>query len=321
MGYQLLPGSISQQIALIAIDLYVIFGRNVLDDDFVRFYLNVGHNDALLFYIGQWTVTAIHIILCALTVSTEIYKVKAMNEVSMAAGLVLNLLWIVILSKMWWQFPYGWFSQFKFLDGNLVPIDGYLFNIDVALSTEMWIFIEIANVCGLKVTNILFLAIRSCTRHKVTFDKIEDRDELPNTETIKALKPVINSFNSAWIPVVVAFSVKTDKVIWVQESIYFVSIVSAIFVTIMIFVHWQKGPAWYTRISPYLFYGIAIFTYVVSPIYMFTMLSILLVWTKAGLWYDSVYYIYFLFIYMIRMQEYFTKIRPFIKEIRLTMKL
>ena len=51
-AYQLLPGSISQQIALIAIDLYVIFGRNILNDDFVRFWLNVGHNDAFLFYIG-----------------------------------------------------------------------------------------------------------------------------------------------------------------------------------------------------------------------------------------------------------------------------
>lgn len=256
-----------------------------------------------------------------LQAGTEIFKIKALSEISMAAGLLLNLLWIVILSKLWWAYPYDWFKYFKKLDGkNYIDFDGQEWDADVALSTEMWIFIEIANVCGLKVTNMLFLVFRSCTRTKMTLDG-DKEEHLPNTETVKALKPVINSFNANWVPLVVALTVKTDRIIWVMESIYFTTWANALFSTVLIFVHWQKGPAWWTKISPYLYYCMTMFIYVIAPIYMSILLGVLLVALQAGKLYDSVYYVYFLCVNLFRLSEYFTKVKPVIAEILLTMKL
>lgn len=236
----------TQQAALFAIDLYVIFGRNVLKDPLMNYWLSTGvvqvwgGNDSLeAFYVGQWIVTLIHLILMGLQAGTEIFKVKAFAEISTAAGLLLNLLWMILLGKMWWAYPYDWFKQFKKFDGkNYVDIDNKEWDADVALSTEMWIFIEVANVCGLKLTNMLFLMIRSCTRNKLTFDSKDDREQLANTETVKALKPVINSFNTNWVPLVVAITVKADRVPWVMESIFLTTSVNALFSTVLIFVHW-----------------------------------------------------------------------------------
>lgn len=116
--------------------------------------------------------------------------------------------------------------------------DGREVDVSVSLSTEMWIMIEIANVTGLVITNIAFLMLRSCARHKVTFDNSSGKDELPNTETVIALKPLINSFNSVWIPFLVAVSVKTYWYTWFMRSIYAVATINALFSTILIFVHW-----------------------------------------------------------------------------------
>jgi hypothetical protein len=103
-AYQLLPGTLAQQIALLAVDLYVLFDRNILFDDFMNWWLG-GHEAfiAIDTFRGlQWTIAIIHFLMCCLTVSTEYMKIKAMNEVSMAAGLILNLLWTIIMARLWW---------------------------------------------------------------------------------------------------------------------------------------------------------------------------------------------------------------------------
>jgi hypothetical protein len=64
-----------------------------------------------------------------------------------------------------------------------------------------------------------------------------------------------------------------------------------------------------------------LFIYVISPIYMSALLGVLLIALQAGKWYDSVYYIYFLVVNLFRLTEYFTKVKPVIAEILLTIKL
>jgi hypothetical protein len=181
--------------------------------------------------------------------------------------------------------------------------------------------IEISNVTGLVITNIAFLMLRSCLRHKLTFDYSNGKDQLPNTETVAALKPLINSFNSVWIPWFVAITVDTYWRTWFMRSIYAVASINAFFSTILIFVHWQKGPQWYTRISPYFFYGMTMFAYLISPIYMVILLGYLVIWMQSRRWYSSIYFLYFLFIYLFRIGEYFARVKPLVNEILLTIKL
>jgi len=39
-----------------------------------------------------------------------------------------------------------------------------------------------------------------------------------------------------------------------------------IFVSFMIFVNWKKGPQWWTKYSPYLYFAMIIIVYLVLPV-------------------------------------------------------
>ena len=106
--------------------------------------------------------------MIVITMSTEYFKVAWMNAVSMGAGMIGNLMWIVLIAWLWFDFPYNFYKQHWFLDNKPVPLpDGKIVKYNVALATNVWIFIELINCCGLVFTNIAFLMIRSCVRHKL----------------------------------------------------------------------------------------------------------------------------------------------------------
>jgi len=54
-------------------------------------------------------------------------------------------------------------------------------------STFMWFQVEFGVFIGLIVSNGLFLAIRSCVRHKLQLDEIPERKQLPGVDTILAI--------------------------------------------------------------------------------------------------------------------------------------
>ena len=63
------------------------------------------------------------------------------------------------------------------------------------------------------------------------------------------------------------------------------------------------------------------FAYLISPIYMVILLGYLVVWMQSRRWYSSIYFLYFLFIYLFRIGEYFARVKPLVNEILLTIKL
>ena len=53
------------------------------------------------------------------------------------------------------------------------------------------------------ISNIVFIAIRSCVRHKLQLDLIDEKKQLPNVDTIIAISEVANAFNAQFVPLAV----------------------------------------------------------------------------------------------------------------------
>ena len=51
----------------------------------------------------------------------------------------------------------------------------------------MWFQVELGVFIGLLLSNAIFLAIRTCVRHKLQLDDIPERKKLPNVDTILAI--------------------------------------------------------------------------------------------------------------------------------------
>ena len=63
-------------------------------------------------------------------------------------------------------------------------------------SSYLWLIIEQLVFIGTLMSNIFFIAIRSCVRHKLQLDKIDERRQLPNIDTIIAISEVANAWNA-----------------------------------------------------------------------------------------------------------------------------
>lgn len=70
--------------------------------------------------------------------------------------------------------------------------------IFIWMTTELYTFI-----CTI-ISNVLFLALRSCIHHKIQLDKVPERKQLPAIDTIVAITEVAAAFNSVWIPFLVS---------------------------------------------------------------------------------------------------------------------
>ena len=70
---------------------------------------------------------------------------------------------------------------------------------DKALQWEAsYIWLEIEQLVFLSVlaSNVIFLVFRSCVRHKLRLDRIDEKRQLPNVDTIIALSEVANAFHA-----------------------------------------------------------------------------------------------------------------------------
>jgi hypothetical protein len=64
-----------------------------------------------------------------------------------------------------------------------------------------WLRIEILVWFSIIFSNIAFLALRSCFKHKIDIDLLmDDRVKLPTIDTIVALTTVANTFHSDLVP-------------------------------------------------------------------------------------------------------------------------
>lgn len=134
-------------------------------------------------------------------------------------------------------------------------------------ATTIWLMLEEVFWVSVVFSNILFLAIRSCTRHKIQLDKVPQRLQLPGVDTIVAIKDVAGDFNSHSIPLFMSWAVIFDSWYYPILVIRFANLISVILITILIFVSWKKGgPAWWGPISHKVFFVLLLVDYLVIPL-------------------------------------------------------
>ena len=54
-------------------------------------------------------------------------------------------------------------------------------------ASYLWLIIEQLVFISMILSNMLFIAIRSCTRHKLMLDHKDDKRQLPNIDTVIAI--------------------------------------------------------------------------------------------------------------------------------------
>lgn len=174
-------------------------------------------------------------------------------------------------------------------------------------------------------SNIFFLAIRSFTRHKIQLDKVPQRLQLPGVDTIVAIKDVASDFNSHFIPLFMSWGVIINQWVYPILIIRIANVISAILITILIFVSWKKGgPTWWTPISHKVFFVLLIVDYLVIPL---IVLLTTLIYFSTYISYKEKnilesFLILFPVLFMFRMFEFFTYIRhQVIAEAQIYLKL
>lgn len=132
---------------------------------------------------------------------------------------------------------------------------------------SIWLLVLEFSLIGQIASGVFFMMIRGCIRSKVQLRPINETKCLPETDALTANKNEINLFSSFLIPLVVLTEVpgidresRTIKFLTWSTSISFFAIL------VLIFVHWRKGPKWWTKIAPILFYSLSWLLFVVLPL-------------------------------------------------------
>ena len=76
-------------------------------------------------------------------------------------------------------------------------------NLDMG-AVITWLRVEILVWFCIIISNMTFLAVRSCFKHKIDIDLLmDDRMKLPTIDTLVALTTVANTFHSDLVPALV----------------------------------------------------------------------------------------------------------------------
>ena len=110
---------------------------------------------------------------------------------------------------------------------------------------------------------------------------IDARKKTSNIDTLLALQKLANAFHNEAVPLIISTvlllspgnvlpdgTVRTfggNQLQFQQLLILVSNYINTLFIAILIFVSWKKGPAWWTKISPYLFFALLVFVYFVVP--------------------------------------------------------
>lgn len=138
-----------------------------------------------------------------------------------------------------------------------------------------WFRIELITSVGIIVSNAVFLALRSCFKHKIQLDQhIDERKKLPQVDTILALHEIATAFHTQFVPWIVSnmliFLISSGQfpVAGIDQEVYtvlFCNYVSVIMIFMLLFISWKKGPEWWTSRSPKIYYGMVLTMFVILP--------------------------------------------------------
>jgi len=230
-------------------------------------------------------------------------NVDSLKHISSFIGIILNIILIVQISHCMCLFPY--------------PIN---WRDSASSATYLWFEVEWGIFVGTIVSNLLFLLIRSCTHHKLQLDSIPVKKQLPEVDTIIAIKDVADAFGAAWIPFFVSSFLffqpnnVTESGYTKNQlvSILVFNMISVVCITFLVFVEWKKGPKWYTKNSPILFFTFMLLNFIIVPlaniVYFFILAFAVPGFEVKQVFIES-WVIFFLIVSMSRVFEFFFVIR------------
>lgn len=180
---------------------------------------------------------------------------NSIKQVAGFVGLAVNIFLICSVSRMAYLFPRPMIWYNKDLGG-----------------IYCWCEIEWLVFGGTLISNIIFLCIRSLVRHKIQFDVLPERKQLPTIDTIFAIIDVSNAFTGQLVPLLAGlwlndlYNIHSDKFSWSLALILISNVISVICITVMVFVSYKKGPKWWTKISISVFRKLVLTNYVIVPV-------------------------------------------------------
>jgi hypothetical protein len=74
----------------------------------------------------------------------------------------------------------------------------------VLSATYVWFEVELGIFIGTIISNSFFLLLRTLTHHKLQLDKIPVQKQLPEIDTIIAIKDNADAFGAAFIPFLIS---------------------------------------------------------------------------------------------------------------------
>lgn len=125
------------------------------------------------------------------------------------------------------------------------PFKGFL--DDTASNYYLWLIIEWLAILGIMITNIVFLILRSCFRHKLQLDKVPAKKQIPNQDTILALKMLINIYMSFQVPCIITTYLARLNIHFDFWWINLGTNLENLGILFVLFVHWRKGPECWLR--------------------------------------------------------------------------
>lgn len=143
---------------------------------------------------------------------------------------------------------------------------------------------------------------------------------MPGTDTIIATTEVVNAFNAQFVPFSVncylQFAPTGDKgaLNFQLSLIFFSNIASLLAIVYLTFIPWKKGPDWYLKFSPFVFFGFMYLNYLILPLSNIA----LMVYFTINPNYDlkvlplETWVIFFTIICFTRVVEYFTSTKKIV---------
>jgi hypothetical protein len=212
------------------------------------------HVDVQQYIESTVLIILIHAGFIILLFLQDVMRYKSVPEILMGVGMIFLLLQMLIITNLIIDFPTDIHHNKR---GNLIE------------SVFFWLQIELVSVCSLVFSNVCFLTLRACIRHKV--DNSSEKKILyayfEGGDSIIAIKKHLQMFNSQWVPFLVACLVWTPDFVgvWQIECLRVTTSCAGLLQTLLTFVHWKKGPLRWQLYAPILFQAIYIINYLVLP--------------------------------------------------------
>ena len=308
VGYTIINGTWSIQLALLVASIYnYVMFPEVFDSPYFKFRKEQLSPEEIqsLNSLRKYDLPIIHGLLFILNsvVSASRLNLDCGKQIFAFIGMVFMVVLIFDVTSILYVFPETHAIKFA-------PQD--------VIGCFVWIELEWMIFLAVILSNIFFIFIRTMITHKIQLDQVPVRKQLPDVDTIVAIKEVADEFAAQYVPFIVSIIIffqpngtNTGKLYWTLKMILLSNMASVFCITFLVFVSWKKGPAWWTNISHYFFFILLLLNYILIPLANIAVFVYYIFDPSIDLKAEPIesYIIFFTVICFARILEYVTLVR------------